>query len=115
MGEFCLKDFQETEILETDDQIDIYIIDKHTDEDFGGSRGLRELAEVGCDKLHEVHPLVYKILTLTLIVLVTITRIGEISIMNCVKNRLRNRMRDLWNDVFDNTGDEIFIQIKVYA
>ena len=80
--------------LET--QLDVYIMDVSSDNNFSGLKGIGELARklVGIKK-DKLYSLVYLLVTLALILPVATTRVERaFSAMNFVKNRLRNRMGD---------------------
>jgi len=72
-------------------------------------------------KKYMVYPLVYSLVTLSLILLIATTIVERVfSTMNIVKNRLRNRMRDKWmndclvtyieNDIFKTINNEKIMQ-----
>ncbi|XP_022873356.1 uncharacterized protein LOC111392282 [Olea europaea var. sylvestris] len=69
-------DFDAANILELDDQLDTYIIDMCTSEDFEELQGISDLAQKFVVKnKHEVYPLVYKLVTLTLVLPVATTTV----------------------------------------
>ncbi|XP_022873564.1 zinc finger MYM-type protein 1-like [Olea europaea var. sylvestris] len=81
-------DFDAADILELDDQLDTYIIDIRTFEDFEELQGISDLAQkLVVKNKYEVYPLVYKLVTLTLVLLVaTATAEKAFSAMTYVKN-----------------------------
>ncbi|XP_058227194.1 uncharacterized protein LOC131335726 [Rhododendron vialii] len=104
------------------DQLDSYIFDVQSNEDFSRLNGLPDLSkkmvETGRDKLY---PLVYLLLKLALILPVATATVERVfSVMNIVKNRLRNRMNDQWSnnslvvyiekDVFDGIENDTIMQ-----
>jgi hypothetical protein len=79
---------------------------------------VKKMAEMKKDM---VYPLVYSLVTLSLILLIATTIIERVfSTMNIVKNRLCNRMRDKWmnnclvtyveNDIFQTISNEKIMQ-----
>ena len=100
-AEYYPEDFSAIELMRLDDQLETYIIDVSSNEQFLGLKGIGDLAQkmVQTGK-NDVYPLVYRLLTLALILpVVTATVERVFSAMNFVKTRLRNRMRDqLLND-----------------
>jgi hypothetical protein len=120
--EYYPKDFTPVEILALEEQIQTYIIDMRTTEDFQGLRGLNHLAEKLVEtKKNEVYPLVYRLVTLALILPVATATVERVfSAMKIVKNRLRSRMGDQWlsdslvayveNDVLNNIDNDVIIR-----
>ncbi|XP_022899434.1 zinc finger MYM-type protein 1-like [Olea europaea var. sylvestris] len=120
--EYYPKDFKPIEILAFEEQIQTYIIDMRSHKDFEGLQGLNDLAEtLVVTKKHEVYPLVYRLVTLALILPVATATVERVfSAMKIVKNRLRNRMGDQWlsdslvayieSDVLDNIDNDVIIQ-----
>ncbi|XP_022864430.1 uncharacterized protein LOC111384385, partial [Olea europaea var. sylvestris] len=117
--EYYPKDFKPIEILAFEEQIQTYIIDMRSHKDFEGLQGLNALAKtLVVMKKHEVYPLVYRLVTLALILPVATATVERVfSAMKIVKNRLRNRMGDQWlsdsliayieSDVLDNIDNDI--------
>ncbi|XP_022873079.1 uncharacterized protein LOC111392022 [Olea europaea var. sylvestris] len=110
------------DILELDDQLDMYILDMHTSEDFEELQGISDLAQKLIVKnKHEVYPLVYKLVTLTLVLPVATAPIERaFSAMTYIKNCLRNRIEDQWlndslivyieKDVFDKIENDVIME-----
>ncbi|XP_022883585.1 uncharacterized protein LOC111400400 [Olea europaea var. sylvestris] len=90
--EYYPKDFKPIEILALKEQIQTYIIDMRTHKDFEGLQGLSDLTKtLVVTKKHEVYPLVYRLVTLALILLVATATVERVfSAMKIVKNQLRN-------------------------
>ena len=67
-------------------------------EEFSAFRGLGQLVEKIVEMKKNIsYPLVYSLVTLTLILLVaTVTVERVFSAMNIIKNRLRNQIGDQW-------------------
>ena len=81
-----------------DNQLEIYIHDMQSIEEFSAFRGIGQLVEKMVEMKKSVsYPLVYSLVTLILILLVaTATVERAFSTMNIIKNRLRNRIGDQW-------------------
>ena len=122
LAEFYPNDFSSMDLMALEIQLEVYIMDVGSDNDFSRLKGIGELArrmvETGKDK---VFPLVYLLVTLVLILPVaTATVERAFSTMHFVKNRLRNRMGDQWlndslvvyieKDIFCNIDNEVIIQ-----
>ncbi|XP_022870916.1 zinc finger MYM-type protein 1-like [Olea europaea var. sylvestris] len=115
-------DFDAANILELDDQLDTYIIEMRTSKDFEKLQGISDLAQkLVVKNKHEVYPLVYKLVTLTLVLPVaTATVERAFFAMTYVKNRLRNRIGDQWlndsliayieKDVFYKIENDVIIE-----
>ena len=81
-----------------DNQLETYIHDMQSTEEFSAFRGIGQLVEKIVEMEKNVsYPLVYSLVTLALILLVA-TAIVEraFSAMNIIKNRLRNQIEDQW-------------------
>ena len=81
-----------------DNQLETYIHDIQSTEEFSVFREIEQLVEKMVEMKKNVsYPLVYSLVTLTLILLVA-TAIVEraFSAMNIIKNRLRNKIEDQW-------------------
>ena len=67
-------------------------------EEFSAFRGIRQLVEKMVEMKKNVsYPLVYSLVTLTLILLIaTATVERAFSVMNIIKNRFRNQIGDQW-------------------
>ncbi|XP_057471022.1 uncharacterized protein LOC130759834 [Actinidia eriantha] len=122
LAELYPKEFSSVELLVLHDQLDTYIVDMRSSNDFSRLNGISDLAqklvETGRNK---VYPLVYLLLTLALILPVATATVERVfSAMNIVKNRLRNRMGDEWmknslivyieKDIFDCIDNETIMQ-----
>ena len=81
-----------------DNQLETYIHDMQSTEEFSTFRGIRQLVEKMIEMKKNVsYPLVYSLVTLALILLVTtITVERAFSAMNIIKNRLRNQIGEQW-------------------
>ena len=103
-------------------QLETYIIDMRSSSEFSYLKGIGDLAQKMVEtKMHIVYPLVYLLITLTLILPVATTNV-EITflVINIVKNRLRNGMGDQWmndqlfvfieKDIFDIIDNETIMQ-----
>ena len=81
-----------------DNQLETYIHDMQSTEEFSAFRGIGQLVENMVKMKKNVsYPLVYSLVTLALILLVAIAIVERaFSVMNIIKNRLRNQIRDQW-------------------
>ncbi|XP_077249175.1 uncharacterized protein LOC143888621 [Tasmannia lanceolata] len=98
LSKFYLKEFSEVQYStkELDNQLETYILDMRSNTHFVNLKGIRDVAEKMVEKgKHALYPLVYKLITLILILPVaTATVERAFSAMKILKNRLRNRMSD---------------------
>ncbi|KAL4030482.1 hypothetical protein IC575_008719 [Cucumis melo] len=96
LAQFYPRDFSAIELFMLDDQLQNYIIDIRLE--FVELKNIGDLAvKMVATKRNKVYSLVYRLLTLALILPVaTATVKRTFSAMNIVKTRLRNRMRDQW-------------------
>ena len=81
-----------------DNQLETYIHDMQSTEEFSAFRGIGQLVEKMVEMKKNVsYPLVYSLVTLALILPVaTATVERAFSVMNIIKNRLRYQIRDQW-------------------
>ncbi|KAM6582916.1 hypothetical protein CsatB_009918 [Cannabis sativa] len=105
-----------------DNQLETYILDVSSTENFLGLKSIGDLAEKMVEtKKHIVYPLVYRLITLALILpVVTATVERVFSSMNILKSRLRNRMGDQFmndcllvyieKDIFNSLDNEVIMQ-----
>ena len=98
LAQFYSKEFSAGQRMVLENQIETFIIDMRSSKKFQELQGLGQLAKKMVEiKRNLVHPLVYLLVTLTLILpVVTATMERPFSAMNIVKNCLRNRMGDQW-------------------
>ena len=80
-----------------DNQLEIYIHDMQSIEEFLAFRRIGQLVENMVEMKKNIsYPLVYSLVTLALILLVATTTIERaFSTMNIIKNRLHNQIEDL--------------------
>ncbi|XP_028115737.1 zinc finger MYM-type protein 1-like [Camellia sinensis] len=102
------------ELMVLNDQLNTYIIDILSSSEFSILNGIVDLTKKMVEtRKDKVHPLVYLLLTLALILTIATVIVERVfSAMNIVKNRLRNRMSDKWmydslvvyieRDIFDS-------------
>ncbi|XP_022848801.1 zinc finger MYM-type protein 1-like [Olea europaea var. sylvestris] len=97
LAELYLLDFSAVDGIVLSDQLETYILDMRSNKEFEGLNGLGDLAEkLVLTKKDKVYPLVYRLLTLALILPVATATVERVfSAMNIVKNRLCNRMASL--------------------
>ncbi|KAF8404898.1 hypothetical protein HHK36_009793 [Tetracentron sinense] len=110
------------DLLALDNQLETYIIDMRSTNEFSELKGISDFAEKMVKiKKDLVYPLVYLLVTLALILPVVTTTVDRTFFaMKIVKNGLRNRMRDEWmndclvtyiqKDIFNSIDDETIIQ-----
>ena len=81
-----------------DNQLETYIYDMQSTEEFSAFRGIGQLVEKMIEMKKNVsYPLIYLLITLALILLVTTATVERVfSTMNIIKNRLRNQIGDQW-------------------
>ena len=79
-----------------DNQLETYIHDMQSTEDFSAFRGIGQLVEKIVEMKKNVsYPLIYSLMTLALILLVARATVERaFSAMNIIKNRLRNQIGD---------------------
>ena len=79
-----------------DNQLEIYIQDMQSTEEFSTFRGIGQLVEKMVEMKKNIsYPLVYSLVTLALILLVATTTVERaFSVMNIIKNQLRNQIGD---------------------
>ncbi|PIN11338.1 hypothetical protein CDL12_16064 [Handroanthus impetiginosus] len=118
MAEFYPLEFSSVDRLVLDSQLDTYIIDMRSSDEFLKVTGIVSLAEKLVEKKKDVvYPLIYLLIKLALILPVaTATVERAFSAMKIVKNRLRNRMGDQFmndclvtyieKDVFNSISNE---------
>ena len=81
-----------------DNQLEIYIHNIQSTEEFLAFKGIGQLVEKMVEMKNNVsYPLVYSLVTLALILLVATSTVERVfSAMNIIKNRLRNKLGDQW-------------------
>ena len=81
-----------------DNQLKIYIHDMQSIEESSVFRGIGQLVEKMVEMKKNVsYPLIYSLVTLTLILLVATATVERAFLtMNIIKNRLRNQIGDQW-------------------
>ena len=81
-----------------DNQLETYIHDIQSTEEFSVFRGIEQLVEKMVEMKKNVsYPLVYSLVTLVLILLVATATVEKaFSAINIIKNRLRNQIGDQW-------------------
>ena len=91
LAKFYPSDFSETNVLALDNQLQTYIVDMHSNDEFLELKGIGDLAR----KMVVICPLVYLLVKLVLTLpVVTATMERSFSTMKYMKNELRNRMGD---------------------
>jgi hypothetical protein len=98
LAQFYPNDFSAVQLITLDNQLETYIFDIHSNDEFTTLKEIGQLTEKLVKKKKDViYPLVYSLVTLSLILLVMTTIVKRVfSAMNIVKNYLRNRIGDQW-------------------
>jgi len=92
LAQFYQNDFSAVQLITLDNKLQTYINDMCYSEEFATLKGIGQLAENMVDvKKDIVYPLVYSLVTLSLILVKR-----TFSTMNIVKNCLRNRIGAQW-------------------
>jgi len=96
LAKFYPNDFSAVQLITLDNQLETYIIDMCSSEEFATLKGIVQLAEKMVEmKKDIVYPLVDSFVTLSLILPVATATIERAFLaMNIVKNRLRNKMKN---------------------
>ncbi|TYK04828.1 zinc finger MYM-type protein 1-like [Cucumis melo var. makuwa] len=96
LAQFYPRDFSTTELLILEDQLQNYIIDVCSDNMFVGLTSIGDLSQkMVITAKDKVYPLVYRLLTLALILPVTMATVErKFSAMSVIKIRLRNRIEN---------------------
>ncbi|XP_045791578.1 zinc finger MYM-type protein 1-like [Trifolium pratense] len=94
MARFYPSEFSSVELIGLDNQLENYIMDVRSSEQFSNLHGISDLSGMMVEtKKHIAYPMVYLLLKLALLLPVaTATVEKSFSAMNFVKNQLRNRM-----------------------
>ncbi|KAL6533012.1 hypothetical protein OROMI_027124 [Orobanche minor] len=121
LAAFYPNDFQGIEVWALSEQLENFVLDMRSYMNTSNVNGLGDLAQKLVESNRDkVYPLVYKLITLALILPVgTATVERAFSTMNIVKIRLRNRMSDEWmndnlviyleKDLFKQVSNEAII------
>ncbi|KAL4620382.1 hypothetical protein ACB092_06G150000 [Castanea dentata] len=98
LAQFYPSDFSTIQVSFLDNQLETYIHDMRSSEEFSALKGIGQLAEKMVEiKKNVSYPLVYSLVTLALILPVATATVERVfSAMNIIKNRLRNRIGDQW-------------------
>ena len=98
LTKYYQDDFSTAELMALDIQLETYIIDMRSSEEFRELKGISDLAQkMVVTQKNLVYPLVYWLLTLALILHVATATVERVfSAISIVKNRLRNRIGDQW-------------------
>ncbi|PKA52638.1 hypothetical protein AXF42_Ash001619 [Apostasia shenzhenica] len=97
LAQFYPLDFSSVDLLKLDNQLDNYIFDMRSSDDFAYLKGIVNLAKKLVEtNRHIIYPLAYLLIKLVLTLPVATASIERaFSAMNIVKSRLRNKMGDL--------------------
>ncbi|XP_031378142.1 zinc finger MYM-type protein 1 [Punica granatum] len=118
LARFYPSEFSEVDIQLLDNQLETYILDMRSHEEFLNLENIGDLSQkLVATRRHIVYPLVYLLMKLALILPVATASVERIfSAMKIVKNRLRNKMGDSWmndclityieKDIFCNIDNE---------
>ena len=98
LAKFYPSDFSETDVLALDNQLQTYIVDMRSNDEFLELKGIGDLARKMVETNKDViYPLVYLLVKLVLTLPVaTATVERSFSAMKYIKNELRNQMGDQW-------------------
>ena len=98
LAKFYPADFSETDVLALDNQLQTYIVDIRSNDEFLELKGIGDLARKMVETNKDViYPLVYLPVKLVLTLSVaTATVERSFSAMKYIKNELRNRIGDQW-------------------
>ncbi|XP_024190666.1 uncharacterized protein LOC112194680 [Rosa chinensis] len=122
LAQFYPKDFSAVSLLALEDELDTYISDMRSSSVFTQLKGISDLGEKMVEtQKDKVYPLVYLLITLTLILPVaTATVERAFSAMKIIKSDLRNRMGDMWmnssmityieKEIFDDIDNETIMK-----
>ncbi|XP_058726744.1 uncharacterized protein LOC131598130 [Vicia villosa] len=122
LARFYPSEFSPIELMGLNNQLENYIMDVCSSEQFSNLHGISDLSRMVVEtKKHTAYRTVYLLLKLTLLLPVATTTVERsFSVMNFVKNQLRNRMRDeflndclvtyIESDIFDGVENEFFLQ-----
>jgi len=96
LAQFYPNDFSAVQLITLDNQLETYIIDMCSSEEFATLKGIVQLAEKMVEmKKDIVYPLDDSFVTLSLILPIATATIERAFLaMNIVKNRLRNKMKN---------------------
>jgi hypothetical protein len=92
------NNFSAVKLSTLDNQLETYILDMHSSDEFDTLKGIGQLVEKLVKmKKNVLYPLIYTLVTLSLILqVVTVTVERVFSAMSIVKHHLQNRMGDKW-------------------
>ena len=98
LAKFYLFDFSEIDVLALDNQLQSYIVDMCSNDEFLELKGIGDLARKMMETNKDViYPLIYLLVKLVLTLPIAIATVeGSFSAMKYIKNELRNRMGDQW-------------------
>ncbi|KAJ1699279.1 hypothetical protein LUZ63_007791 [Rhynchospora breviuscula] len=116
LARFYPNDFSNSELSILETQLDCYIQDLCTDQDFSQLNGMSDLSQKLVAKRKDIiYPLVYKLIKLALIFPVATASVERaFSAMKIVKTRLRNKMGDefLNDNLVTYIEKEVFRQVS---
>ncbi|KAK9990963.1 hypothetical protein SO802_025948 [Lithocarpus litseifolius] len=98
LAQFYPSDFSAVQVSFLDNQLETYIHDMRSIEEFSALKGIGQLAKKMLEMKKNVsYPLVYSLMTLALILPVATATVEKAFLaMNIINNRLRNRIGDQW-------------------
>ncbi|KAI0516329.1 hypothetical protein KFK09_009001 [Dendrobium nobile] len=123
MTQFYPADFSLLDQAVLENQLDTYIMDMRSDDQFTPLKDIGSLAEKMIqNKKDIIYPIVFKLLELALVLPVATAGVERaFSAMNIIKNRLRNRIGDQWmndlllayieKDILDSIDNEVIIEL----
>ena len=119
---FYPSEFSIVDLMVLGDQLNMYIIDLCSDDEFSGIEGITSLAEkMVKTKKNLIFLLVYMLIKLSLLLPVATATVERVfSAIHIVKSRLWNMMRDKWmndslvvyfkKDIFDKIDNEVIMK-----
>ncbi|KAI0487981.1 hypothetical protein KFK09_027804 [Dendrobium nobile] len=123
MTQFYPTDFSLVDRAVLENQLDTYIMDMRSDDQFTSLKDVGSLAEKMIQSRKDIiYPVVFKLLELALVLPVATAGVERaFSAMNIIKNRLRNRIGDQWmndlllayveKEILDSIDNEVIIQL----
>ncbi|KAI0497384.1 hypothetical protein KFK09_020607 [Dendrobium nobile] len=123
MTQFYPTDFSLVDRAVLENQLDTYIMDMRSDDQFTSLKNVGSLAEKMIKSRKDIiYPVVFKLLELALVLPVATAGVERaFSAMNIIKNRLRNRIGDQWmndlllayveKEILDSIDNEVIIQL----
>lgn len=122
LTEFYPEDFSAVELMILQNQVETYILDMRSDDEFLSVKGIIGLAEKLVERKKDgIYSLVYRLLKLTLTLPIVTANVERTFLaMNIVKSKLRNKMGDEWlndclltyieSELFEQTDKDVIAE-----